>query len=430
MFKSKAAVRFQLSTLWIAVAAMLAAVVLPLLASTQSVQAAQLLDRSITMDSSAANATTTYTVDFDVPNNGAENIGSFRIEFCDNSPLPGTTCTYDAVDDDIPGLNGVSVTADAFDDTGGSDECTTLTETTPGASDRHIDWSCDVADDISDIGTFTATITLVDNPDNSTDGGAGFHNNTFYARLYTYAATTPTAIANPVTGYNNEGGLALSTAEQITVEARVQENITFEVYNDTDTATDCDEGSPAGTTVEVGVVDFSNANENRATVDSVDTATPDLNGICTKVSTNAANGVTIGYLTTDLQVSGETCNEADTAIDGTEVSTDKCFNYDDDSPIALNPSVEGWGIQVLNIEQGLGGITTALTVPNADYNATTPDDVFPAAPDAAGTTNLATSSGSVVDQEALFIDVGAAVAATTPTGLYSATLTFIATSTF
>ena len=433
MFKSNT-LALRLSVALAVTAAVIMSLLLPLLTASRSnlVQAAQVSSRSITMGTSAPNATTSYVIAFTVPNNGAENIGSFRVEFCNNNPLSGTTCTNTAVGDDVPFLDNVTFTSGTFDDTGGTDECTVSMEAIT-AGDRYIDFACSAADDITNVGNFTATVNLVDNPDNSTAGGAD--NNTFYARLYTYAALTPTAIANPVTGFNNEGGVALSTAEQITVQARVQENLTFEVFTGPDDATDCD-GAATGTAIDLGVVDFtgdasSGGNENRATLDPVGGNT---NGICVRVSTNAGGGVTIGYIASEFKVSGATCSEDD--IDLTASSTDKCWNWDNDAPNAIDDGIEQWGIQVLTLMQqgdGLGGSTSNLAILSADYDATTPDDVFTIDGNSTTVTAISDSSAStdkVVDTEALLIDVGAVSAATTPTGLYAATITFVATSTF
>ena len=434
--------------LWLAVAALLLASLLPALLNQQSVRAAQILDRSIAMATSQASVETSYNVSFQVP--GGALIGGWRLEFCDEDPLPGQACNVSTVEGTtVPSLDadtGSAITisnialADvAFDVTSNATTCTApALRTAHGAASNltYLDITCDT-DDIavvqetiatgggSDTDYINFTINNINNPSSISS---------FFARIYTFTQDGPVGGTNqPIPTYvaatpplgNYEGGVAMSTADQITVEARVQERLTFTVGTDT-VAGNC--AAISGTTVDLGVLDSTDAVFNRATVNGA-AATPNLDGICTEVITNAANGASISYLATDLQVTGATCTFANGDIDGTTaISTDQCINWEDTTPSAYVAGTEKWGIGVLSTPQN--GSTTNMTVTDASYDRSTWTDTVKVEPYATSAVPIADTNGTVADTEALLIDVAAESAITTPTGLYQATLTFIATGSF
>ena len=433
------------TAVWISITALLVASLLPALLNGHRVGALQILDRSITMASSVQGAETTYDVSVRLPN--GVTFGTIRLEFCNEDPLPGEACNTNTVEsDNTPDLDddvGTEITISnwAMSDTAGSAtdnavSCDTasaaLTTTHTAGSDlTYLDIECGTgnaetvaAGGGSDTDYINFTINDVNNPTNTT---SGVNNDPFYVRVYTFASPdSPTAyaIAAPPLG-NYEGGIAMSTAEQITVEARVQERLDFVVGTDT-VANDC--ATIAGTTVDLGVLD--GATLNRATVDSSNAASPNVDGICTEVTTNAASGANISYLATDLEVSGATCSQANGDIDGTELNTDQCINWDNDAPAVYAGGNELWGLGILSTPSN--GTTDVMTITaGADYDESGGwTDTVAIDPYAALAIELGDTAGSVADSESLMIDVAAEAAITTPTGLYQATLTFIATGSF
>ena len=425
------------SLVWLSAIMLVAAAILPLLAASPA-EAAQVTVRSIDMDTSEPDAESGSTViNFTVPDNGTEDIGSFIVEFCDNDPLPGETCTFDGDGDDIPEVDstaGSIVTMSAGSFNGGT-TCTSLTLTAPSADDNHLEFNCNVAVDISGDAVFTATIDDMDLPDNSTDGGAGNHNNTFYARLYTFAATDAT-YANPQTGYNNEGGVALSTAQVITVNARVQETLEFCVGTTITTTGDCT--TVSGTTIDMGVLSPTAVTRSSGAVDTTGTCNI-TGGECAFLvaSTNATDdGVFIDYKADSFDVAA-TCPTG-TSTDNS--STDQCFDpVHESAETTITAGDEGWGIAVINSTAHASSQTTnnlqqttdvagAYDYQSTGYAVDDSDTATAFAQSDLSATN--TPLVRVVDREQLEVEIAASIAYTTPSGLYSTTLEFIATGMF
>ncbi len=260
-------------------------------------------------------------------------------------------------------------------------------------------------------------IVNIDNPTNTT---SGVDNNTFYARIYDFTGFTPTAFANPAPLGQNEGGVALSTAEQINVSARVQEELTFTVGTDA-AADDC--ASIAGNDIDLGSVDSTNP-ANFASVDSVTGS--DTNVACAEISTNAARGVNLTYIGDNLEVAGGPACGTENDDGGTGSVVDICFNFDDDPDAgtltgAFAQGREQWGLGVSTVAQN--GTTTNISAAGAYDIDTAGEYAF----DDNTTTQIASAS-TVVDQEAVEIDASAMAEITTPTGVYTTTLTFVATA--
>ena len=195
--------------------------------------AAQAPERSIRMSSSANGATnTTYEINFKTAGAGA--VQGVGVDFCSNSPIIGDTCTAPTgftvgagtTTGSIAGMTGTWSGAAAQ-----SGRILVLSLGTPGGS-------------ASAGAQATFTLTTATNPTNS--------NTTFYARVYTFATAgnasswaTGNTTGSSITNVVDSGGIALSTAAQITVTAKVQETLTFCVY----TQANCGAG---GTAVTLG----------------------------------------------------------------------------------------------------------------------------------------------------------------------------------
>ncbi|CAN5635678.1 hypothetical protein BH23PAT1_BH23PAT1_4730 [soil metagenome] len=196
----------------LAVAAlMLVAVAAPVLVQRKASAYGLLGARSIQMSTSAAGATgAEYTVDFDVAT--AATIEGVVVEFCANSPIVGDACDALAGFD----LSGATVTVDAG--------VTGFTKHVNTTATKLIISGTGVALAANDPVTFR-----LDGVNNPTATG------TFYARILTFtteAGATGYTSTSPGTEppLVDAGGIALSTAAQIDITAKVQERLVFCVY--------------------------------------------------------------------------------------------------------------------------------------------------------------------------------------------------------
>jgi len=425
MFKTNTtAIRFGVSAA--VVVSLVLSLVLPLLTSSSSiVLAEQVSARSITMDDSTANAASVkYDLSFNIPaTSSTTGIEAVVLQYCTDSPIVGVACN-DAVEA-ADGFNWNDTAATAEGGTCAYTAGDFDTDATKSDADGLVwDNGATAVDAITPACTIDITFDGVDNPDTA---------KSFYVRIHVYdekddipytGAGTDFDEDNGTLLYDDYGGVALATTNNITLEARVQERLDFDVSTDAN-GDDC--ASYAGTTIDLGVLDSSTI--NRASTHSI---AGNVNVICTEVITNASGGVVIAYTTTDFKVSGASCSEDDMDIGA--VSTDQCLNWDEDSTGANNglmaAGTEQWGLGIISTPQN--GSTADAFGANltADYDETSWTGTVFAAPDATSPVTLATSGGAVVDAESLEIDVAGTAAIVTPTGLYGATLMFVATSTF
>lgn len=219
-------------SLVVAVVIILASLV-PLLMQ-QKASAAILGTRSIQMSTSAVSASsTTYTTTFRFGSTG--NVQAIWLDFCSNSPIIGeTTCTAPT------GFASGTTVSNLSAGSGAN----ISTFTTTAAKGNGVVISAASAVNMTNLSTDVSfDLTAVTNP--STTG-------TFYARVYTYATTANATAANVGNGggtYVDAGGFALSTAAQITVTAKVQERLVFCVYT-TGSGNNCT--TKSGTAVALG----------------------------------------------------------------------------------------------------------------------------------------------------------------------------------
>jgi hypothetical protein len=227
--------------------------------------------RSIQLSTSAASATAvTYKVTFTAATTGT--MKGVVIDFCDNSPIIGDDCTTPAgfsvgtptVGNYNAGMSsaGTWTAASAF-----TGRTLTLKNTTGVA--------------------VTATTTIL-SFDLTTAANPNTTNHTFYGRILSYAndsgASSPdtyTGAVAPVTnttGVVDAGGIALSTANQVTVTSKVQERLSFCVY----TGANCAAGGSAVTLGDTnGVLDPAGPYVDRNT--QYDIATNASQGVAIRV---------------------------------------------------------------------------------------------------------------------------------------------------
>lgn len=408
------------------------------------VHAAEVTSRSIAMASTVENAETNYAFQFTVA--AGTTIGAVRIEFCDNSPLPHATCTNAAVGDDVPEVDGVGAGSIATESGtaafafSGAATCTNPALTAPADGDRYLEIICNTAETFAGATTFTGTVNNIDNPSNTTDSPNN-PNNTFYARIYVYTDVTPPAVANPFTTTEvvHTGGIALSTAEQITVTARVQEVLHFCVgTTDAASANDCTDIS--GNTVDIGVVESGAVSVSPVAAGS---GGNNVNGLA-MVRTNAANGVVIDYFAQQassgtnhlgsLRVTGASCNAGN-------VQTDQCFLSAGAISNGITAGTEEYGMTISSIDTSNGTTTNLARDAAYDGDGVQSGELCDNGDDTevdedcwawteAGTADRLATASTVVDDEMLVLRYAATAAITTPTGTYTVTSTYIATPTF
>jgi hypothetical protein len=414
------------------------------------VAAASITQRRITMSTSALSAaSTTYSVSFrpaTITGNSADDIQGIVVEFCQNSPLLSTACTT---------TNGITSTPTT----------STITVSQTGATPASVAFNVNAASintgrlilthptgftvplNSADM-TFSFTAT---NP-SGTSGSAGTPG-TFYARILTYVDETVAddyTSATPGT-HLDDGGLALSTANQLTVNARVQEQLSFCVGTTTvDDRTTSPASScavaftgSAGNTVDMGVLDsaaiYVAGPSNAATGDN------GVNGVA-MVRTNAVNGVVVSFYPEaagsgtnklrSLRISGATCSA------GAD-NTDQCFDMAGATQGTFTAGVENFGMTIAGTNCGsTTAYSTCTTNLNANLQRASNYDADGGAtyndgsssggyawPDTGTATTIA-SATTVVDDEALMLKFAGTASITTPTGSYGVTSTYIATATF
>lgn len=380
------------------ISAMLLAALAPALLG-QRVNAAQLTSRKVTLSTSKVSTAATHTFAFTIP--VTSSLGSIQFLYC-TTPLG--TCTAP---------------------TGLSASAATLGATTPGtftlgpttANSVRITRTA-----ASVTGPFAASVVLnnVTNPSTA--------NETFYPRITTYSDAAYTTIVD-------EGVVAGSTAQQLTVNARVQENLEFCVgtttVNDSTTSVAADCNTVAGSTVDMGVIDSSTTSITPVSTNGGSNS----NGVA-MVRSNAANGTVIGYFPELNAASGRLKIAGATCVDNT-VTTDQCFNSTPTRAVFAANS-ERFGMTALPVNIGsTGAYTTANLARDAAYAGDGTNvgagGGFAWDDDATTAVTIASSAAAaikVLDDEALVLKFAALAAATTPTGAYSVVSNYIATSTY
>lgn len=415
--------------------------VLMALVPMQKISAAQLTQRKITLSTSEISATSaTYSVSFRVTQTTI--IRGAVVEICQNSPLIGASCTT---------TNGVTATPTTgtvtFTNTGSTGDATFEVHANSTATGRYIVTDSDGAtggDGFTPAtgADFTFSFTAT-NPSGtaSTSGAVG----TFYARILTYGVAADAAAYTPASPgtHLDDGGVALSTARRLTVNARVQEELEFcvgavdsTVVSDATTPANCSAAAFSGTTptVDLGVVSSSGASISPVAVASGG----NNNNGAVMIRTNAFNGAVITYFAGQnagsgrLKVAGATCNTTGgaSAIDAGSGNQDQCFNSNNTKAGtgSLADPGEKFGMTISSVYRPTGSTTTNLSR-NTEYDGT-----GLAAGGWAwrsdGTIAQIAASTTVLDYEMLLLRFAARAAATTPTGFYTNTSTYVATSTF
>lgn len=409
----------------------------------KSAGAAQMTRRQVEMSTSVISASATGDFIFQIPSSTI--VQGIEIEFTDN-PLG----TYGGVPTATPAV-GASPTATILSGASTGTLCGTAGTACNG--DTFVTWD--------DAGAFTVTrtdgsgftgtagtalnqihLTRTSSTPETADTTTNVHalriggltnnaneNTTFFARIRVYSDNTESGgifTAQPA----HDGTVAGSTAQVLTVNARVQEVLQFCIGAETQTnvtawtgsGTSC--GSITNSVVDLGAVESSGA-----------TVTPDADGNNSDgimmLRTNAVNGASIVYrsiLETSsgaLKIAGQSCSSTDIT---TGSKTDRCFNSSTAGNALTGTGVEGFGMRLVNVD-------TASETPTANLSASTPysSGTDYSWNDTGATTLIASSTGAserVVDDEAFQLRFGARSALTTPTGQYTVSAEFIAAAVY
>lgn len=365
----------------------------------------QLLNREITMSSSAVSATsTTYRVAF-LPYTDNIAVQGIIVDFCEGADTPiigDTNC-------DIPAGFTVGTptidstpTSTGYTDLGDGDGTWTASALNSGRTLKlENNGTTGVVLDAQNATRYAFTLTTVTNP--STTG-------TFYARIILYTSDTGdidsyTAAAPGSTDATDYGGIALSTAAVINISAKVQETLTFCVSLADPTA-NC-----GGTSAPILTLGHG-ANE------VLDDSVTDTDAAYIQVSTNAQSGINVRMKNSNAcgglsRNGGTTCEIA--ARGATAGAIDP----------GNTPAPAYFGLNVTGGGGTLNGVAPYAT--GGQYgmdNSTAGNQVT------STYGSLITASTVPMDDVENVLTFAATATVTTPAGLYSANMTIIATGTF
>jgi hypothetical protein len=372
--------------------ALLAAAAVPFL-SNSFASAATFEDRSIQMSDSTPSATGVQ-YDVTVTPQASGNVLGIVLEFCDNSPLIGDACTATA-GTDVPDVSSAALAGWTVD---GATDGNTLVLTRGAGT-----WTASTPE--------TLSVTGVDNPSN---GGA---NGTFYARFFSYdtaakaqgyTSANPSAVGAPI----DTGGFAMSTADRLTITARVQEKLTFCIY----TGVDCATGGSSLQLGNNGVLDETQPYNNADA--KFDVYTNASGGVVVRAKTFATPGHTLTSGSNTISAIGGTAAASNL---GTE-QFGFCVATSGGAVTSVAPYT--------GVEGGSGTCADDLTT--GTYNQGTTNTRFAFDSAATQTTfgdDIASSTGPSATTVGTLNFLGN-IGITTEAGIYTTELALIATGTF
>lgn len=230
---------------------------------SSTVSAAELTNRSIVVGTSEISTSTSHRYNFNV--NTSITIGSLEIEYCTNSPYPGTPCTAPV------GFNLAIASM-------GSQSGLTGFNIDPSTTTNKLILSR-VPAGVSPTVNTSITVNNITNPSTP--------NQTVFVRISTFATNDASGIRG------DRGTVAFSTARQLIVNGFVPPYLTFCVANIV--APDC--SSTVGNYLDFGELSSSTT---KAVTSQFAVATNDVSGYVTTVSglTLTSGNNTINALTT------------------------------------------------------------------------------------------------------------------------------------
>jgi hypothetical protein len=407
----------------------------PIMLLNQTASAAQVTSRSLLISTAQASASATYTFGL-VPATAAA-IQGLKFQAC--TTALGACTAPTGLSFSGAGATGIVsgwTTNTNFTTGAGANDCT--------ASASILCANRTAASNETGAGIRTVAFTTITNQNNTNCSSAA--NCTFFVRLTTYNLTTYTVGSTVDTGT-----VASSTTQLFTVNAAIQEQLTFCVgattVNDSNTTTPPLCASVSGTSLNLGTLTSSNTSVSPVLVGNGGDGN---NGIA-ELSTNATNGSTVAYDAKQqagtlhlgtLRVAGATCLAG-------AVTNDQCINAIGTTQSTITAGTEAYGMTIAAVNCkattayacSFTGATYNL-IRNANYDGTGAN-TYPTDTDlVAGTTNAGyawdetgatstiASSTTVVDKEALILKFATTPNIVTPSGSYTALADFVATPTF
>ncbi len=408
----------------------------PVMLITQTATAAQITNRSVLISTAQPSATATYTIGL-VPATAAA-IQGLKLQACTTAL---GTCTAPT------GLSFSSVGATGTV----AGAWTTSTNFTTGAGTNDCTASASVicanrTAAANETGTSVRTVAFT-NITNPSGASCATVNCTFFIHITTYSLNTYTVGSTVDTGT-----VASSTTQLFTVNAAIQEQLTFCIgattIDDSNTTTPPVCSSISGTSLNLGTL---NSADTSVSPVSVGNGGDGNNGIA-ELSTNATNGTTVAYDAVQqagtnhkgtLRVAGATCNAS------AGITNDQCINAIGTTQTAITAGTEAYGMTIAAVNcKATTAYSCSFTAGtynltrNAQYDGTG-GNTYPTdtnlvsgttnagyAWDETGTSDTIASSTTIVDKEALILKFAATPNIVTPAGTYTAQADFVATPTF
>ncbi len=405
----------------------------PMILFGTSYAAGVLSTRSLTISTAVSSASATWTFGFKLGTNG-NTVQGIQLQACTtaiNSCTAPSTSVFGSAS--YGSQTGWAGAVNFAKDASGANDCTAGTGVL-----------CLKRTDATAENNTTAKTIVINSATNPNTA-----NTTWFVRITTYTTSTWTAVS-----IVDQGTVAASTAQTLTVNATVAEVLAFCVgstsVNDATTNPGATCANISGTSVNLGALDSGNVEITPVSTNGGDSK----NGIA-MLRTNAPNGATVSYKAVQqagtnhqgtLRVSGATCTAGAS-------NTDQCIDAKGTTQGTLTNATESFGMTIAAVNCG-STTSYTCTFSTGAYNLTrdanydgTGANTYPTDSGAvAGTTNagyawdetgtaaqIATSSGSTtaaVDDEALILKFAATPSIITPTGSYTAQADFIATPTY
>jgi len=392
---------------WFAVGALLVGIAIPVLQKSPVGATGQVTARTIKMSDSTASAA---NVQYELTFTPTAVAGDLIVDFCSDTPLEGATCAFTAATVPTVGAGITSSTGTA----------SVVGTGTPKHTLKVVGLSL--------TGGTPVTITFTAGISNPTTANVNF-----YARILTYATgtggnytpanTTGTAPIE-TTAALDFGGIALTTATQVNITARVMESLTF-----------C-----------VSALDLSNnKNCTNATAPTIiighgspaiiDSSATDVANVYTQASTNAQTGLIIRMKAVN------TCASAGLSNAGAGAATCNIIGMSGTSAAALAAGTAKFGLYVSpsSLTTSVPSSTGTITPDSNYYNAshvTNPTDLWFGMDESAVSGVKSTygdaiaSSAGPVAQVNNTLAFGASASLATQAGIYTGNEILIATGTF
>lgn len=397
------------SLIWLQIAALVLTSISVFWASTEQSAAGMVTPRKMDMESSASGATgVTYSWTFTVPS-VASSTRTMEFLFCANSPIISMSCTATA-GTDVPDIDIDNDNAEADDQTLSTSGLTgtwTIDDTQSTATKLAITRAT-AAEDLNGA-TVTVSINNVTNQATT--------NTSFYSRIRMYSDT----------GYSTEihnGGIAASTAAQITLSGKVQETLVFCIYIS---------GGSCGTP---GAVSTQQIGDSDGVLDS-STSYVNAEGVMS-MRTNASSGAVVNMIGTTLCRDSSGTNCTNTGAHADTITPMGSQGAGGGSATTRTAGTEQFGMCIMDNttldatapyddDTGCTGITSGSYTGSANFSFYTNASE---GTQALYGDEIASTGGGPMDTQTATLVFLANIAITTEPGLYDTVLTFVGTGTF